>query len=63
MSLIGPRPDYYIHALEYLKNVKGYRERYIIRPGITSLTQIRLRYSEDLQAQKKHLLIIIIYRM
>ena len=23
MSLIGPRPDYYIHALEYLKNVKG----------------------------------------
>ena len=24
MSLIGPRPDYYVHALEYLKNVKGY---------------------------------------
>ena len=37
MSLIGPRPDYYIHALEYLKNVKGYRERHIIRPGITGL--------------------------
>ena len=25
MSLIGPRPDYYVHALEYLKNVDGYR--------------------------------------
>ena len=37
MSLIGPRPDYYIHALEYVKNVKGYRERHIIRPGITGL--------------------------
>ena len=52
-SLIGARRDYYIHALEYLKNVKGYREPYIIRPCITSLTQIRLGYTEDLQAPKK----------
>ena len=53
MSLIGPRPDYYIHALEYLKNVKGYRERHIIRPGITGLSQIRLGYAEGLEATKK----------
>ena len=53
MSLIGPRPDYYIHALEYLKNVKGYRERYIIRPGITGLSQIRLGYAEGLKATEK----------
>jgi len=50
MSLIGPRPDYYIHALEYLKNVEGYRERHIIRPGITGLSQIRLGYAEGLEA-------------
>jgi lipopolysaccharide/colanic/teichoic acid biosynthesis glycosyltransferase len=50
MSLIGPRPDYYVHALEYLKNVKGYRERHIIRPGITGLSQIRLGYAEGLEA-------------
>jgi lipopolysaccharide/colanic/teichoic acid biosynthesis glycosyltransferase len=50
MSLIGPRPDYYIHALEYLKNVNGYRERHIIRPGITGLSQIRLGYAEGLEA-------------
>ena len=49
MSLIGPRPDYYIHALEYLKNVKGYRERHIIRPGITGLSQTRLGYAEGLE--------------
>ena len=42
MSLIGPRPDYYAHALVYLKNVDGYRERHLIRPGITGLSQIRL---------------------
>ena len=53
MSLIGPRPDYYIHALEYLKNVKGYRERHIIRPGITGLSQIRLGYAEGVEATAK----------
>jgi lipopolysaccharide/colanic/teichoic acid biosynthesis glycosyltransferase len=53
MSLIGPRPDYYIHAIEYLKNVNGYRERYIIRPGITGLSQIRLGYAEGLEATAK----------
>ena len=53
MSLIGPRPDYYIHALEYLKNIKGYRERHNIRPGITGLSQIRLGYAEGLEATAK----------
>ena len=53
MSLIGPRPDYYIFALEYLKNVKGYRERHIIRPGITGLSQVRLGYAEGLEATEK----------
>jgi lipopolysaccharide/colanic/teichoic acid biosynthesis glycosyltransferase len=50
MSLIGPRPDYYAHALEYLKLVDGYRERYAIRPGISGLSQIRLGYVENLNA-------------
>ena len=53
MSLIGPRPDYYIHALEYLKSVKGYRGRHDIRPGITGLSQIRLGYAEGLEATAK----------
>ena len=53
MSLIGPRPDYYTHALEYLENVQGYRERYTIRPGITGLSQIRLGYAETLEATSK----------
>ena len=53
MSLIGPRPDYYNHALEYLKNVEGYRERHTIRPGITGLSQIRLGYVESLEGTSK----------
>jgi lipopolysaccharide/colanic/teichoic acid biosynthesis glycosyltransferase len=53
MSIIGPRPDYYTHALEYLKNVEGYRERHTIRPGITGLSQIRLGYVESLDGTSK----------
>jgi lipopolysaccharide/colanic/teichoic acid biosynthesis glycosyltransferase len=53
MSLIGPRPDYYTYALEYLKYVNGYRERHTIRPGITGLSQIRLGYAEGLGATEK----------
>ena len=53
MSLIGPRPDYYIHALEYLKDIEGYRERYTVRPGITGLSQVRLGYAESLESTSK----------
>jgi lipopolysaccharide/colanic/teichoic acid biosynthesis glycosyltransferase len=53
MSLIGPRPDYFPHALEYLENIEGYRERHTIRPGITGLSQIRLGYVENLEGTTK----------
>jgi len=53
MSLIGPRPDYYDHALEYIQNIEGYCERYSIRPGITGLSQVRLGYVESLEAISK----------
>ena len=57
MSLIGPRPDYYLHAVEYCKNIEGYRERHAIRPGITGLSQIRLGYVENLESISKKVLI------
>jgi len=52
MSLIGPRPDYYEHALSFLEYIPSYRHRYSIKPGITGLSQIRLGYAEGLRATK-----------
>jgi len=50
MSLIGPRPDYYDHAVEYLNVVPGYRERHAVRPGISGLAQTKLGYAEGIEA-------------
>lgn len=61
MSLIGPRPDYYDHALSFLEHVPYYRLRHSIRPGITGLSQIRLGYAEGLIATRKKSKIDIFY--
>ena len=61
MSLIGPRPDYYFHAIKYLENVEGYRERHVIRPGITGLSQIKLGYVETLEETSKKTSLDIYY--
>lgn len=53
MSLIGPRPDYYDHAIHFLKEVRGYRERHAVRPGISGLAQTELGYIEGVEATRR----------
>ena len=48
MSVIGPRPDFYDHALVYIDTVRGYRERHRMRPGISGYAQVRHGYIEGL---------------
>lgn len=52
MSLIGPRPDYYDHAVIFIKKINGYEARHKIRPGISGLSQIRLGYAVGIDATK-----------
>jgi lipopolysaccharide/colanic/teichoic acid biosynthesis glycosyltransferase len=57
MSLVGPRPDYIEHARDYAENVPSYRQRFVIRPGISGYAQVRLGYAEgyDLAETKAQL--------
>lgn len=53
MSLIGPRPDYFEHAVKYLELIPGYRERHAVRPGISGLAQTELGYVEGVDATRR----------
>ena len=50
MSLIGPRPDFWDHAIHYLETIPGHRQRHIIRPGISGLAQVHGGYAEGADA-------------
>jgi len=48
MSVIGPRPDTWAHAVEYAKVVPHYQDRHLVRPGITGLAQVELGYAQGI---------------
>jgi lipopolysaccharide/colanic/teichoic acid biosynthesis glycosyltransferase len=50
MSLIGPRPDTYVHAVDYLHAIPEYRARHVVRPGISGFAQVTLGYAEGVVA-------------
>lgn len=50
MSVVGPRPDMFDHAVCYLREIPGYRERLSVLPGMTGHAQIELGYADEREA-------------
>ena len=46
LDVIGPRPDYIEHARHFAATMPGYRERHVVRPGISGAAQVKLGYAE-----------------
>lgn len=53
MSLIGPRPDLFDHALAYQKQVPGYAARHQVMPGISGLAQTEIGYVDGLKGIRR----------
>ena len=61
MSFIGPRPDYFDHALVYLGSVPGYGRRLALKPGISGFAQTRVGYVDGLEGVRRKVAADLIY--
>lgn len=61
MSLIGPRPDYWDHAVVYLETLPGYRERHSAKPGISGYAQTEVGYVDGIEGMHKKIAADLFY--
>jgi lipopolysaccharide/colanic/teichoic acid biosynthesis glycosyltransferase len=61
LSLIGPRPDMWEHALYYRETVPGYQKRTALRPGVSGYAQIKMGYAEGRAGVKRKAILDILY--
>lgn len=61
MSLIGPRPDSFDHAIVYLRDVPGYAQRHRILPGISGYAQTEVGYVDDLDGVREKVVADLYY--
>ena len=61
MSLVGPRPERRYFIDELMKTEPRYNYLLSVRPGITSLGQVKYGYASDLQQMQKRLKFDLLY--
>lgn len=57
MSLIGPRPEPLPHVQRIEEVLPSYRERRVIRPGLTGWAQVHIGYTDDLDGARRKLVL------
>ncbi|HHT9124502.1 MAG TPA: sugar transferase [Candidatus Brocadiia bacterium] len=55
MSFIGPRPERPFFVDSFKMQMQGYTNRLMVKPGLTGLAQVRLKYDETIDDVKKKL--------
>lgn len=61
MSIVGPRPERQFFIDQIIKQAPHYRHLHKVKPGITSLGQIKIGYAENVEQMVKRLKYDIIY--
>lgn len=61
MSIIGPRPERPAFVEHLNKQVAGYKKRLQVKPGITGLAQVRLKYDETIKDVKRKIKLDLLY--
>jgi lipopolysaccharide/colanic/teichoic acid biosynthesis glycosyltransferase len=61
MSLVGPRPERPEFVPQLAQAIPGYRERLLVRPGVTGLAQVQLPPDTDLGSVRRKLAFDLYY--
>jgi lipopolysaccharide/colanic/teichoic acid biosynthesis glycosyltransferase len=61
MSLVGPRPERPEFVPQLAQKIPGYRERLLVRPGVTGLAQVQLPADTDLNSVRRKLAFDLYY--
>ncbi|AMC11339.1 hypothetical protein Lupro_08745 [Lutibacter profundi] len=61
MSIVGPRPERHVFLDEIMKHIPKYKKMQNLKPGITSLGQIKYGYADNLDQMLKRARYDLVY--
>lgn len=61
MSIVGPRPERQLFLDEIIDEIPKYKKMILLKPGITSLGQVKYGYADDLEQMLKRARYDLVY--